>query len=71
MKIYKLDIDVAKPINKIVAMQQNATGMLVVTVTKDGGYLRNATCSVYDGENEIEPYYIEDNHYWFKVDVGI
>lgn len=71
MKIYRLDIDVAKPINKMVAMQQNTTGMLVVTVTKDGGYLRNATCSVYDGENEIEPYYIEDNHFWFKVDVGI
>ena len=66
MKIYKLDIDTSKPTRQIVAMQQNSTGLLSVDVTNDGKYIRNLSCTVYDGENEISA--TTTNGY--KIDVG-
>lgn len=66
MKIYKLDIDTSKPIRKVMQMQQNSTGLLSVDVTNDGKYIRNLSCSVYDGENEISA--TTANGY--KIDVG-
>lgn len=66
MKIYKLDIDTSKPTRQVVAMQQNSTGMLSVDVTNDGKYIRNLSCSLYDGDNEISA--TTENGY--KIDVG-
>jgi len=66
MKIYKLDIDTSKPIRKVVQMQQNSEGALSVNISNDGKYIRNLSCTVYDGENEISA--TTTNGY--KIDVG-
>lgn len=65
MKIYKLNIDTSKPINQVVQMQQNQTGLLSANVTNDGNYIRNLSCTLYDGANEISA-----TDGGFKVDVG-
>lgn len=65
MKIYKLDIDTAQPTNQVVQMQQNTTGFLSVNVTKNGDYIHNLSCTMYDGANEISA-----TDGGFKVDVG-
>lgn len=70
MKIYKLDIDVSKPTKQIMQMQQNATGLLSANVTNGGNYIRNLSCTLYDGANEIEATTSADTSFGFKVDVG-
>ena len=65
MKIYKLDIDAAQPANQVVQMQQNTTGVLSVNVTKNGDYIRNLSCQMFDGDTEISG---DDNG--FKLDIG-
>ena len=65
MKIYKLDIDAAQPTNQVVQMQQNTTGILNVNVTKNGEYIRNLSCQMFDGDTEISG---DDNG--FKLDIG-
>lgn len=69
MKIYKLDIDTSKPVNQVMQMQQNATGMLSVSISNDGEYIRNLSCTMYDGANEIEATTSADASFGFKVDV--
>ncbi len=70
MKVYNLNIDTSKPANQVVQMQQNATGMLSVAISNDGKYIRNLSCQMYDGANEIEATTSADNSFGFKVDVG-
>ena len=65
MKIYKLNIDTSKPINQVVRMQQNQTGLLSANITNDGKYIRNLSCTMYDGDNEISA-----TDGGFKIDVG-
>lgn len=65
MKIYNLDIDTSKPINKVVQMQQNESGLLKLNVTNDGKSIRNLSCTIYDGDNEISA-----TNGGFKIDVG-
>ena len=65
MKIYNLDIDTSKPINQVMQMQQNETGLLKLNVTNDGNSIRNLSCIVYDGETEVPS---TDNG--FKIDMG-
>lgn len=65
MKIYRLNIDAAQPTNQVVQMQQNATGVLSVNVTKNGEYIRNLSCQVFDGETEIPA-----GDKGFKLDIG-
>lgn len=65
MKIYKLDVNVAQPINKVVQMQQNSTGVLSIDVTNNGKYIRNLSCQMFDGEVEIPA---DDKG--FKLDIG-
>ena len=68
MKIYKLDIDPTQPSNQIIQMQQNAAGVLSVNVTKGGESIRNLSCQVFDGENEIPACAAGEDA--FKLDVG-
>jgi len=68
MKIYKLDIDAAQPVNQIVQMQQNTAGVLSVNVTRNGGYIRNLSCQMFDGETEISACSAGDKG--FKLDIG-
>lgn len=68
MKIYKLDIDAAQPTNQVVQMQQNTAGVLSVNVTKNGNYIRNLSCQMFDGETEISACSAGDNG--FKLDIG-
>lgn len=70
MKIYNLNIDTSKPTNQVVQMQQGTTGMLSVNVTNDGKYIRNLSCTLYDGTNEIEATTSADTSFGFKVEVG-
>lgn len=70
MKVYNLNIDTSKPTNQVVQMQQGATGLLNANVTNDGKYIRNLSCTLYDGANEIEATTSADNSFGFKVDVG-
>ncbi len=70
MKVYNLNIDTSKPTNQVVQMQQNATGMLSVAISNDGAYIRNLSCQMYDGDNEIEATTSADASFGFKVDVG-
>ena len=65
MKIYNLNIDTSKPVNQVMQMQQNSTGLLKLNVTNDGKSIRNLSCSVYDGETEVPS---TDNG--FKIDMG-
>jgi len=65
MKVYNLNIDTSKPTNQVVQMQQNATGLLSANITNDGKYIRNLSCTMYDGANEISA-----TDGGFKVDVG-
>jgi hypothetical protein len=46
-------------------MQQNSTGLLSVDVTNDGKSIRNLSCTIYDGDNEISA-----TNGGFKIDVG-
>lgn len=68
MKIYKLDIDTAQPVNQIVQMQQNTAGVLSVDVTRNGEYIRNLSCQIFDGETEIPACSAGDKG--FKLDIG-
>lgn len=68
MKIYKLDIDAAQPTNQVVQMQQNTAGVLSVNVTKNGDYIRNLSCQMFDGETEISACSAGDKG--FKLDIG-
>lgn len=68
MKIYKLDIDAAQPTNQVVQMQQNTAGVLSVNVTKNGNYIRNLSCQMFDGETEISACSAGDKG--FKLDIG-
>ena len=70
MKVYNLNIDTSKPTNQVVQMQQNATGLLSANITNDGKYIRNLSCMMYDGANEIEATTSADASFGFKVDVG-
>lgn len=70
MKVYNLNIDTSKPTNQTVQMQQNATGMLSVAISNDGTYIRNLSCQMYDGDNEIEATTSADTSFGFKVDVS-
>lgn len=70
MKVYNLNIDTSKPTNQVVQMQQGATGLLNANVTNDGKYIRNLSCTIYDGANEISATTSADNSFGFKVDVG-
>ena len=70
MKIYKLDIDTSKPIRQVVQMQQNSTGALSVDVSNDGKYIRNLSCTIYDGGTELSAYTTTDVGAGYKVDVG-
>lgn len=70
MKIYKLDIDASKPIRKVVQMQQNATGALSVDVTNDGKYIRNLSCTLYEGGAELSAYATTDAGAGYKIDMG-
>ena len=65
MKIYNLNIDTSKPVNKVMQMQQNETGLLKLNVTNDGKSILNLTTKVYDGETEVPS---TDNG--FKIDMG-
>lgn len=65
MKLYKLNIDTSKPTNQVVQMQQNQRGLLSVNMTNNGKYIRNLSCTLYDGANEISA-----TNGGFKVDVG-
>lgn len=65
MKIYKLDVNVAQPINKVVQMQQNSTGVLSIDMSNNGEYIRNLSCQMFDGEVEIPV-----NDKGFKLDIG-
>jgi len=65
MKIYNLNIDTSKPVNKVMQMQSNSTGLLKLNVTNDGKSIRNLTTKVYDGETEVPS---TDNG--FKIDMG-
>lgn len=69
MKIYNLNIDTSKPTNQVVQMQQGTTGMLSANITNDGKYIRNLSCTMYDGANEISASTGNDNSFGFKVDV--
>lgn len=68
MKIYKLDIDAAQPTNQVVQMQQNTVGVLSVNVTKNGNYIHNLSCQMFDGETEISACSAGDKG--FKLDIG-
>ena len=46
-------------------MQQGATGLLSATVTNNGKYIRNLSCTLHDGDNEIST-----TNGGFKVEVG-
>ena len=70
MKIYNLDVDTSKPIRKVMQMQQNSTGALSVSISNDGKYIRNLSCALYDGDNEISAYATGDNSAGYKIDVG-
>lgn len=70
MKIYNLTLDTSKPINKIVQMQQNSEGVLSVSVANDGKYIRNLSCQMFDGEDEISAIADGDNSFGYKIDVG-
>lgn len=70
MKVYKLNIDTSKPTNQVVQMQQGATGLLSANITNDGKYIRNLSCTIYDGDNEISATTSADASFGFKVDVG-
>lgn len=70
MKIYKLDIDASKPTRQVIQMQQNSTGALSVDVSNNGKYIRNLSCSLYDGENEISAYATTDTGVGYKIDMG-
>jgi len=70
MKVYNLNIDTSKPTNQVVQMQQNSTGLLSANITNDGKYIRNLSCMMYDGANEISASTESDNSFGFKVDVG-
>ena len=70
MKIYKLDVNVAKPVSKVVQMQQNSAGVLSVDVSNDGKYIRNLSCALYDGGAEASALSGGDNFVGFKLDVG-
>jgi hypothetical protein len=70
MKIYKLNIDTSKPVNQVMQMQQNTTGVLSVAISNNGQYIRNLSCSMYDGSSEISAISEGDNSFGFKVDVG-
>ena len=70
MKIYKLDIDASQPINQVVAMQQNSTGMLSVDVTNNGWPIRNLSCALYEDGNEISASLSGESGAGYKVDVG-
>lgn len=65
MKIYNLNIDTSKPVNKVMQMQSNSTGLLKLNVTNGGKSIRNLTTKVYDGETEVPS---TDNG--FKIDMG-
>lgn len=65
MKIYNLNIDTSKPVNKVMQMQSNSTGLLKLNVTNGGKSIRNLTTKVYDGETEVPS---TDNG--FKIDLG-
>lgn len=51
-------------------MQQNATGILNVTVKNDGKYIRNMTCKVYDSNTEISATSESGGTFGFKLNVG-
>lgn len=70
MKVYNLNIDTSQPVNQVVQMQQNQTGMLSVAISNDGKYIRNLSCEMYDGANEIQADALGDNTFGFKLDVG-
>ena len=65
MKIYNLNIDTSAPVNQAVPMQQNDTGLLNLSVTNGGKYIRNLTTKVYDYGVEVPL-----TEKGFKVDVG-
>lgn len=65
MKVYNLNVNAAKPTTQVVQMQQNSTGMLSVNVSNDGKYIRNLSCSVYDGDAEISA-----TEHSFQLDVN-
>lgn len=65
MKVYNLNIDTSKPVNQVIQMQRNDTGLLSANVTNDGKYIRNLSCTLYDGDNEISA-----TNGGFKVVVG-
>lgn len=65
MKVYNLNIDTSKPVNQVIQMQQNSTGLLKLNVTNDGKSISNLSCSVYDGKTEVPS---TDNG--FKINMG-
>lgn len=65
MKVYNLNIDTSKPVNQVMQMQQNSTGLLKLNVTNDGKSISNLSCIVYDGETEVP-----STGNGFKIDMG-
>lgn len=70
MKVYNLNIDTSQPTNQVVQLQRNQTGMLSVAISNDGKYIRNLSCQLYDGADEISASLSGDNSFGFKADVG-
>ena len=70
MKVYNLNVNVAQPVNQVVRMQQNSEGVLSVNVANDGKYIRNLSCQMFDGENEISAISEGDNTFGYKIGVG-
>lgn len=51
-------------------MQQNSEGVLSVNVSNDGKYIRNLSCAVYEGGNEISAIEEGDNSFGYRIDIG-
>ena len=70
MKIYKLDMDTAQPTRQVVVMQQNSLGLLSVDVERNDWPIRNLSCTLLDGDNEISACLSGESGAGFKLDVG-
>lgn len=70
MKIYKLDMDTAQPTRQVVVMQQNSLGLLSVDIERNDWPIRNLSCTLLDGDNEISAFLSGESGAGFKLDVG-
>lgn len=70
MKVYNLKVDTSQPISQVLQIQQNQVGLLSVNVTNDGKYIRNLSCTVYDGNTEIDDSLEGSDSFGFKIDAA-